>query len=457
MNQKKSPSLSAKILAEARETLDNWEKEEQALMQPQKTKPRREKSGQPRRPEPAPKNHPQKSRENHGVPVEKGSKGRTPCPLAHKCGGCQLQNLSYKEQLAWKQRKVEKLLKKFGKVSPIIGMDDPWHYRNKVQAAFGVQRGGRIVSGVYQSSTHRIVPVDSCLIEDKKADEIIVTIRNLMKSFKLTAYDEYHEEGILRHVLVKRGFATNQIMVVLVTSGPIFPSKRNFVGALLKKHPDITTVIQNINPYRTSLVLGERENVLYGSGYIEDILCGMRFRISSRSFYQINPVQTQVLYGKAVELAALTGKETVIDAYCGIGTIGLIASRSAGQVVGAELNLEAVTDAVANAQLNQAENIRFVAADAGEFMAEMANAGQKADVVFMDPPRAGSDQAFLSSLVQLMPERIVYISCNPETQARDLAYLTKQGYRVQAIQPVDMFPHTNHVETVCLLSKINTK
>ena len=457
MNQKKSPSLSAKILAEARETLDNWEKEEQALMQPQKTKPRREKSGQPRRPEPAPKNRPQKSRENHGVPVEKGSKGRTPCPLAHKCGGCQLQNLSYKEQLAWKQRKVEKLLKKFGKVSPIIGMDDPWHYRNKVQAAFGVQRGGRIVSGVYQSSTHRIVPVDSCLIEDKKADEIIVTIRNLMKSFKLTAYDEYHEEGILRHVLVKRGFATNQIMVVLVTSGPIFPSKRNFVGALLKKHPDITTVIQNINPYRTSLVLGERENVLYGSGYIEDILCGMRFRISSRSFYQINPVQTQVLYGKAVELAALTGKETVIDAYCGIGTIGLIASRSAGQVVGAELNPEAVTDAVANAQLNQAENIRFVAADAGEFMAEMANAGQKADVVFMDPPRAGSDEAFLSSLVQLMPERIVYISCNPETQARDLAYLTKQGYRVQAIQPVDMFPHTNHVETVVLLSKLNTK
>ena len=453
MNQKKSPSLSAKILAEARETLDNWEKEEQALMQPQKTKPRREKSGQPRRPEPAPKNHPQKSRENHGVPVEKGSKGRTPCPLAHKCGGCQLQNLSYKEQLAWKQRKVEKLLKKFGKVSPIIGMDDPWHYRNKVQAAFGVQRGGRIVSGVYQSSTHRIVPVDSCLIEDKKADEIIVTIRNLMKSFKLTAYDEYHEEGILRHVLVKRGFATNQIMVVLVTSGPIFPSKRNFVGALLKKHPDITTVIQNINPYRTSLVLGERENVLYGSGYIEDILCGMRFRISSRSFYQINPVQTEVLYGKAVELAALTGKETVIDAYCGIGTIGLIASRSAGQVVGAELNLEAVTDAVANAQLNQAENIRFVAADAGEFMAEMADAGQKADVVFMDPPRAGSDEAFLSSLVQLMPERIVYISCNPETQARDLAYLTKQGYRVQAIQPVDMFPHTNHVETVVLLSQ----
>lgn len=454
MNQKNS-SLSAKILAEARETLENWDKEEPK--QPKKSvghssgKPRREKSRPARRPDTAKKTTSVQKREK--TAVSEGVKSRTPCPLAHKCGGCQLQNLSYKEQLAWKQRRVEKLLKNFGKVSPIIGMENPWHYRNKVQAAFGVQRGGKIVSGVYQSSTHRIVPVDSCLIEDKKADEIIVTIRNLLKSFKLTAYDEYREEGILRHVLVKRGFATNQIMVVLVTSGPILPSKRNFVGALLKKYPEITTVIQNINPYRTSLVLGERENVLYGPGYIEDVLCGMRFRISSRSFYQINPVQTEVLYGKAVELAGLTGKETVIDAYCGIGTIGLIASRKAGEVIGAELNPEAVTDAVANAQLNQAENIRFVAADAGEFMVEMADAGQKADVVFMDPPRAGSDEAFLSSLVRLSPKRVVYISCNPETQARDLEYLVKQGYQVQTMQPVDMFPHTNHVETVVLLSK----
>ncbi len=432
MKQNHPKSLSAKILADARETLEKLEQEETA-----------------------PKSRPEKSR---GEPAPaKPVKKRTPCPLAHKCGGCQLQNLPYAEQLSWKQRRVEKLLKGFGKVSPIVGMQDPWHYRNKVQAAFGVQRGGRIISGVYQSSTHRIVPVDRCLIEDEKADEIIVTVRNFLKSFKLTAYDEYREEGWLRHVLVKRGFATNQIMVVLVTSGPIFPSKRNFVGALLKKHPEITTVIQNINPYRTSLVLGERENVLYGPGYIEDILCGMRFRISSRSFYQINPVQTEVLYGKAVELAGLTGKETVIDAYCGIGTIGLIASRKAGRVIGAELNREAVSDAIANAQLNQAENIQFVSADAGEFMTEMADAGQKADVVFLDPPRAGSDEAFLSSLVRLSPERVVYISCNPETQARDLAYLTKQGYRVQAIQPVDMFPHTNHVETVCLLSKLNTK
>ena len=396
MKQNHPKSLSAKILADARETLEKLEQEETA-----------------------PKSRPEKSR---GEPAPaKPVKKRTPCPLAHKCGGCQLQNLPYAEQLSWKQRRVEKLLKGFGKVSPIVGMQDPWHYRNKVQAAFGVQRGGRIISGVYQSSTHRIVPVDRCLIEDEKADEIIVTVRNFLKSFKLTAYDEYREEGWLRHVLVKRGFATNQIMVVLVTSGPIFPSKRNFVGALLKKHPEITTVIQNINPYRTSLVLGERENVLYGPGYIEDILCGMRFRISSRSFYQINPVQTEVLYGKAVELAGLTGKETVIDAYCGIGTIGLIASRKAGRVIGAEFNREAVSDAIANAQLNQAENIQFVSADAGEFMTEMADAGQKADVVFLDPPRAGSDEAFLSSLVRLSPERVVYISCNPETQARDLA------------------------------------
>ncbi len=458
-NHPKNASLSAKILAEARETLENWEKEEpkqqKKLGGQSPEKFHREKTASPRRPDGTKKKSSVQKREKTAAADH--AKSRTPCPLAHKCGGCQLQNLTYKEQLAWKQRRVEKLLKNFGKVSPIIGMENPWHYRNKVQAAFGVQRGGKIVSGVYQSSTHRIVPVDNCLIEDKKADEIIVTIRNLLKSFKLTAYDEYREEGILRHVLVKRGFATNQIMVVLVTSGPIFPSKRNFVGALVKKYPEITTVIQNINPYRTSLVLGERENVLYGPGYIEDILCGMRFRISSRSFYQINPVQTEVLYGKAVELAGLTGKETVIDAYCGIGTIGLIASQKAGQVIGAELNEDAVSDAVANAQLNEAENIHFVAADAGEFMVEMADAGQKADVVFMDPPRAGSDEAFLSSLVRLSPKRVVYISCNPETQARDLEYLVNQGYQVQTIQPVDMFPHTNHVETVVLLSNSSRK
>lgn len=374
------------------------------------------------------------------------------CPLYKKCGGCQLQNLSYVEQLKFKQRKVEKLLGEFAHVEPIIGMAEPYHYRNKVQAAFAAARNGKIISGVYQSGTHSIVCVDSCLTEDRKADEIIVSIRNMLKSFRIQPYDERSGGGTLRHVLVKRGFKTNQIMVVLVTSGPIFPAKNNFVKALRKEHPDITTIVHNINPYQTSLVLGERENVLYGTGKIEDELCGLTFRISPRSFYQINPVQTEVLYNTAMEYAGMSGREKVIDAYCGIGTIGLVASKQAGEVIGVELNRDAVHDAIANAKRNGIKNVRFFCDDAGEFMLGMAQDGEKADIVFMDPPRAGSDECFLLSLVTLAPKKVVYISCNPETQQRDLRFLTKRGYKVEKIQPVDMFPHTNHVETVVLLS-----
>ena len=374
------------------------------------------------------------------------------CPLYKKCGGCQLQNLSYAEQLGFKQRKTERLLGEFGRVEPIIGMAEPYHYRNKVQAAFATARNGKIISGVYQSGTHSIVCVDSCLTEDRKADEIIVSVRNMLRSFKIQPYDERSGSGTLRHVLVKRGFKTNQIMVVLVTAGPIFPAKNNFVKALRKEHPDITTIVHNINPYQTSLVLGERENVLYGTGKIEDELCGLTFRISPRSFYQINPAQTEVLYNTAMEYADMSGREKVIDAYCGIGTIGLVASKRAGEVIGVELNRDAVHDAIANAKRNGIKNVRFFCDDAGEFMLGMAQDGEKADIVFMDPPRAGSDECFLSSLVTLAPKKIVYISCNPETQQRDLRFLTKRGYKVEKVQPVDMFPHTNHIETVVLLS-----
>lgn len=375
------------------------------------------------------------------------------CPVSKKCGGCQLQNLSYEEQLKFKQAKVNKLLSGFHKVSPVIGMRYPFHYRNKVQAAFGRTKSGQIISGVYQSSTHNIVKVDSCLIENEKADEIICTVRELVKSFKLTVYDEKSSRGFLRHVLVKYGFATGEIMVVLVTGTPVFPSKNAFVNALLEKHPDITTIIQNVNNKFTSMVLGERETVLYGKGYIEDDLCGCTFRISASSFYQINPVQTDVLYSKAIEFAGLTGNEKVIDAYCGIGTIGLVASKHAKTVIGCEINPDAVRDAKTNAKINNADNVVFICEDAGEFMLKMKEQNEKCDVVFMDPPRAGSDRKFLSSLVALSPEKVVYISCNPETQRRDLFFLTKNGYKVKKIQPVDMFPFTNHIETVVLLSR----
>lgn len=377
-----------------------------------------------------------------------------PCPLYKKCGGCQLQNLTYEEQLRWKERRVIGLMGKFGHVEPIMGMEHPVHYRNKVQAAFGLDRKRRIISGIYQSSSHRIVPIDRCMIEDEAADAIIVTIRDLLADFKLLPYNVETGRGFLRHVLIRRGFSSGQIMVVLVTGSPVFPSKNHFVGALLQKHPEITTILQNINPGRTSLVLGTQEKTLFGPGFIEDELCGCTFRISAQSFYQVNPVQTEVLYEKAIEFAALTGQETVVDAYCGTGTIGLIAAkRGAKQVVGVEVNREAVRDAISNAKRNRIQNARFYCADAGEWMREMAKANERADVVFMDPPRAGSDENFLSSLLVLAPRRVVYISCNPETLARDVLFLTKRGYQARKIQPVDMFPYTNHIETIVLLQR----
>lgn len=376
------------------------------------------------------------------------------CVIAKKCGGCQYQGVPYEKQLREKQRQAEKLLKPFGKVEPIIGMKNPYHYRNKVHAVFGYERGKGIVSGTYQANTHKIVPVEECLIEDEKCTAIIRSIRELLKSFKIKTYDEDTGYGLFRHVLVRRGFASKEIMVVLVLSGPILPSKNNFVAALRKLHPEITTIVLNMNDKRTSMVLGEKEKVLYGKGYIEDTLCGCTFRISAKSFYQVNPVQTEILYGKAIEYAGLTGKERVLDAYCGIGTIGLIAAGAAKEVIGVEVNGDAVRDARVNAKLNSISNAQFYQADAGAFMVSLAEQQVGMDVVFMDPPRAGSDEKFLSSVVKLSPKRIVYISCNPETLARDLKYLTKYGYRVRRMQPVDMFGFTEHLECVTSLQKI---
>lgn len=376
------------------------------------------------------------------------------CANAKKCGGCQYQGVPYQEQLKKKQKQVEALLKKFANISPIIGMKDPYFYRNKVHAVFDRDRKGNIISGIYEAKTHRVVPIDECLIEDEKSQEIIRTIRKMLKSFKIKTYDEDTGYGLLRHVLVRRGFCTDEVMVVLVIGSPIFPSKNNFVKALRKVHPEISTVVLNINDRHTSMVLGEREIVIYGKGFIRDTLCGRTFSISPKSFYQVNPVQTEVLYNEAVRYAGLTGRERVIDAYCGIGTISLIVASEAKEVIGVELNKDAVRDARINARENKITNVQFCQGDAGQFMEAMAAAGERADVVFMDPPRAGSDEKFLSSLVKLCPEKVVYISCNPETLARDLGYLTKKGYGVKGVQPVDLFSFTPHVETVCLMSKV---
>ena len=333
----------------------------------------------------------------------------------------------------------------------------PCFYRNKVTAAFGKDKKGNIICGTYSEGTHYIVQVDKCLIEDEKCQEIIRTVKSLLKGFKMEPFNEDTGKGLLRHVLVRRGIKTGEIMVVLVLGTHMFPSGNNFVKELLKLHPEISTVVININDKRTSMVLGEREKVSYGKGYITDELCGCRFRISPSSFYQINPLQTEVLYNKAIEFAGLTGKESVIDAYCGIGTIGMVAAKHAKNVIGVELNGNAVRDARMNAKENKIENIEFFKGDAGDFMVKLASQGEKADVVFMDPPRAGSTEEFLTAVKTLAPKKLVYVSCNPVTLSRDLEFITKNGYEVKKIQPVDMFPFTDHCETVVLLVRKENK
>ena len=379
------------------------------------------------------------------------------CPYAKKCGGCDYQGKAYEEQLRLKMKNVKTLLGGFGRVEPILGAECPEHYRNKVHGIFGRDKKGNVFTGIYEEKSHRIVPVEECLIEDEKATAILKSLCIMAKQFKLQIYDEDRETGLLRHALIRVGRKTGEIMVVLVLSGPIMPSKNNFTKELLRRHPEVTTLVVNVNQKHTSMVLGERNIVLHGKGYIEDELCGLRFRISPSSFYQINSEQTERLYAKALEFACLTGKERVLDAYCGIGTIGMCAASKAGEVLGVELNRDAVRDAVSNARLGGIKNIRFVSEDAGRFMAGMAQRKEKADVVFMDPPRSGSTPEFIESVNLLRPKRVVYVSCDPVTLKRDLELFGKKGWKVKKIQPVDMFPYTKHVETVCLLSKLKTK
>lgn len=340
-------------------------------------------------------------------------------------------------------------------VHPIIGMKKPEHYRCKVNAAFGLDRKGHPVSGNYEKNSHRIVSVESCMIEDEKADAIIGDIRALLRSFRIRVYDEDSGFGFLRHIQVRKGYATGEYMVTLVCTDPVFPSRNNFVKAIRKNHPEIATVILNINDKPTSMVLGERNITLYGRGYIEDELCGCRFRISPGSFYQINPPQAQILYETAIRYAHLTGREVVMDAYCGTGTIGIIASREAGSVYGVELNRDAVRDAIWNARRNGVKNIRFINRDAGDYMNELSADTQVPgpDVVILDPPRTGTTQEFIDAVGRMAPERVVYVSCGPDTLARDLKLFRKKGYRALEAQPADLFPFTQHIECAVLLSR----
>ena len=381
------------------------------------------------------------------------------CPAAKACGGCDLQGISYEQQLRQKDRQLKKLLGGLvQELHPILGMEDPLHYRCKVNAAFGLDRKGRPVLGRYEKNSHRIVLSPSCMIEDEKANEIARAVFSLLHSFRIRVYDEDSGYGFLRHVQIRRAFSTGQYMVTLVCTDPVFPSRQNFVKALRKQYPEISTVILNINDRNTSMVLGERNITLYGKGYIEDELCGCTFRISPGSFYQVNPPQTQRLYETAVRYANLTGREHVLDAYCGTGTIGIIASGQAEKVTGVELNADAVRDAVWNARRNRVKNIQFIKMDATDYMNRVASGIDETDmpqpdVVILDPPRSGTTPRFIEAAARMAPERIVYVSCSPDTLARDLKLFRSRGYRAKEAQGIDLFPYTNHVECIALMTK----
>ena len=362
-------------------------------------------------------------------------------------------DVPYAEQAERKQQLVEELIGSYGRVDPIVKMKNPDHYRNKVTSVFAPDKKGKPVCGIYRAGTHEVVPVKSCLLEDLRADRIIQTVFALAESFKIRVYDEDRRTGFLRYVQVRTARGTKQVMVTLVTAEAVFPPAKKFVNALIKRHPEITTVVQNINDKQTTMVLGDREKVLYGPGYIEDVLCKKRFRLSSRSFYQVNSLQTEKLYNIALDYAGSSGRERILDAYCGIGTIGIIASDRCKEVLSVELNAEAVKDAKINAKLNNAGNVEVYKNDAGRFMRDMAAKKEKLDVLFLDPPRSGASEEFLDAALELGPAKIVYVSCEPTTLARDLAILTEGGYEMKKAVPVDMFPYTEGVETVALLSK----
>ncbi len=367
-----------------------------------------------------------------------------------KCGGCPLLALPYREQLAQKQARLQELLGGFAPVKAVQGMAEPLHYRNKAIASFATQRG-KLVCGLYAEGTHRVLPGADCLLQEEILNKTLAAVLDAARACRWTAYDEDRGTGLLRHTVL-RSSGDGKVLVTLVTPGPDLPGSKNFCTALHKKAPWVVSIVQNINPTRSSAVLGSREKTLYGPGFVLDMLCGTQFAISSRSFYQVNRTQTEVLYKKALELAKLTGRETVIDAYCGIGTIGLCAAPLVKQVIGVERNPAAVKDAAANARRNKIANARFVCADATEWMAAAAGEGLHPDVVFLDPPRAGSTPECIAAVNKMKPRRVVYVSCDPETLARDVAAFTRLGWRAAKFCPVDLFPQTKHVETVVLLS-----
>ncbi|KGX90214.1 RNA methyltransferase [Pontibacillus halophilus JSM 076056 = DSM 19796] len=380
-----------------------------------------------------------------------------PCPVYYQCGGCQLQHMSYQMQLDMKQKQVQDAMKKIGHlehvpVHPVMGMEDPWRYRNKVQIPVG-QDGDGLKAGFYQKRSHNIIDMDQCIIQDEHNDRMVEAVRRIAEKHGISAYDEESHRGTIRHIMSRTGQATGEIMVVIVTKTKKLPHQEEIINEIVETFPNVKSIVHNVNNKRTNVILGEQTNVIYGDKYIHDKIGDVEFKISPKSFYQVNPVQTKTLYDQALKYADLKGHETVVDAYCGIGTISLFLAQQAKQVYGVEIIADAVNDAKKNAKHNHIENAEFVVGEAENVFPWWKDQGLRPDVVVVDPPRKGCDENLLNAMIEVKPEKIVYVSCNPSTLARDLRILEDGGYETQEVQPVDMFPQTSHVECVTWLKR----
>lgn len=383
-----------------------------------------------------------------------------PCPIYKQCGGCQLQHMTYEGQLLFKHKQVKDVLERIGKldlseviVHPTLGMEDPWNYRNKAQVPVGEREGG-LVAGFYQQRSHDIIDMSACLIQQSKNDEAVQAVKDICANSGVKAYNEERHKGWLRHIMVRYGVVTGEMMIVFITRTNDFPHKAKIIEDITAQFPHVKSIVQNINPNKTNVIFGNETNVIWGEEYIYDLIGDVKFAISARSFYQVNPEQTKVLYDKALEYAELQGEETVIDAYCGIGTISLFLAKQAKKVYGVEIVPEAIEDAKRNAELNGITNAEFAVGEAETVIPKWYEEGITADTLVVDPPRKGCDEALLRTIVEMKPKRVVYVSCNPGTLARDLRVLEDGGYETREVQPVDMFPHTNHVECVAVLKLI---
>lgn len=383
-----------------------------------------------------------------------------PCAIYKRCGGCKLQHASYKAQLDFKWDRVKDCVSKIGKLNPSIvkyplGMEEPWRYRNKVQLPIGLING-EVKIGFFAPRSHDIIDMESCLIQDEIGDKVVKLTREWIEKFNIRPYNvdgEYDEKGIVRHIMIRRGFTTNEVMVVLVTNGEKLPHKEEFVDLMVKNIPGIKSIIQNINSKKTNVILGLESKTLWGEDTISDYIGDFRFNISPLSFFQVNPTQTEVLYGKALEYANLTGNEEVFDAYCGTGTITLFLSQKAKKVYGVEIIPQAIDNAWINAKENKVDNVEFFVGESEVVIPDLINKGVKADVVVVDPPRKGCDKKLLDAITNIDAKKIVYVSCDPSTLGRDLKVLEENGYKTLEVQPVDMFPNTAHIENVALLIK----